>query len=48
MKNKKIVIVILFLLIIVPIMTIACMRVLEIDDKGRVIIKSSMYFVEFC
>ena len=42
MKNKKIVIVILFLLIIVPIMTIACMRVLEIDDKGRVIIKSSM------
>lgn len=42
MKNKKIVIVILFLLIIVPIVTIASMRVLEIDDKGRVIIKSSM------
>lgn len=42
MKNKKIVIVILFLLIIVPIMTIASMRVLDIDDNGRVIIKSSM------
>ena len=43
MKNKKIIfVVILFVMIIVPIMTIACMRVLEIDDKGRVIIKSSM------
>lgn len=43
MRNKKnIVIVILFLLIIVPIMTIASMRVLDIDDNGRVIIKSSM------
>ena len=43
MKNKKIIfVVILFVMIIVPIMNIACMRVLEIDDKGRVIIKSSM------
>lgn len=43
MKNKKIIfVVILFVMIIVPIMTIAGMRVLEIDDKGRVIIKSSM------
>lgn len=43
MKNKKIIfVVILFVMIIVPIMTIACMRVLDIDDNGRVIIKSSM------